>query len=220
MFQWYPAEMDDQRLSGRRGQAARNDARILAAAREVFIADADAPISAVATRAGVGISALYRRYPSKEDLLRQLCRDGLRQYVEEAEAALADEGDAWEAFASFLRRIVDADTHSLTVRLAGTFDPTEDMYADSVRAGELNRELIERTKADGGLRPDVAVEDLALILEMVAAIRPGVFGGDARTAELRQRYLSLCLDGLRAGGGPMTGAPPTDAELGRRWSRR
>src|SRR4029079_10871088 len=103
------------RLSGRRGQAARNDARILAAARDVFIADPRAPISAVAARAGVGISALYRRWPSKEALLRQLCRDGLLLYLREAEAALGDEGDGWEAFATFLRRIVDADVNSLHV---------------------------------------------------------------------------------------------------------
>jgi AcrR family transcriptional regulator len=63
-------ELENQpRLSGRRGQAARNDERILAAAREVFIADPKAPISAVAARAGVGISALYRRWPGKEDLV-------------------------------------------------------------------------------------------------------------------------------------------------------
>src|SRR6186713_171957 len=101
----------DQPLSGRRGQAAQNDERILAAARDVFMADADAPISAVARRAGVGISALYRRYPSKEDLLRQLCADGLRLYLEEAEAALADTRDPWESFAAFMRRIVAADVH-------------------------------------------------------------------------------------------------------------
>ena len=41
--------MEQQRLSGRRGQAAQNDELILAAAREVFVADADAPISAVAS---------------------------------------------------------------------------------------------------------------------------------------------------------------------------
>jgi AcrR family transcriptional regulator len=212
--------MERQRLSGRREQAARNDERILAAAREVFIADADAPISAVASRAGVGISALYRRYPSKEDLLRQLCRDGLRFYVEEAEAALADDRDPWEAFAGFLRRIVQADVHSLTVRLAGTFSPTEEMYADAVRSGELNERLVARTKARGDLRDDIQSEDLALVLEMVAAIRPGVFGDEERTAELRQRYLSLCLEGLRRSAAPLDGAPPTDDELGRRWVRR
>jgi AcrR family transcriptional regulator len=210
----------EQPLSGRRGQAIRNDERILAAAKEVFIANADAPISAVASRAGVGISALYRRYPSKEDLLRELCADGLRQYVTEAEQALAHDGDPWEALAEFLRRIVAADVHSLTVRLAGTFTPTADMFADARRSGELNDELIARAKASGGLRDDVDAEDLPLILEMVAAIRPGVFGDEERTAGLRQRYLSLCLDGLRVGETPLPGVPPTDEELGRRWVRR
>ena len=48
-------------------------------------------MSAVAARAGVGISALYRRYASKEDLLREVARDGLRRYLDEAEAAVADD---------------------------------------------------------------------------------------------------------------------------------
>jgi AcrR family transcriptional regulator len=208
------------RLSGRRGQAARNDERILAAAREVFIADPKAPISAVAARAGVGISALYRRWPGKEDLLRQLCRDGLRLYVGEAEAAVSDEGDAWDAFAGFLRRIVDADVHSLTVRLAGTFTPTEDMFADAMRSGELNERLVARTKAEGGLRSDFVAEDLTLILEQTAAIRPGIFGDARRTQELRQRYLAICLDGFRNPTAPLPGPPPSDAELGSRWARR
>ena len=56
-------------LSGRRAEAARNDQRIIDAAREVFVADSGAPIAAVAKRAGVGIGALYRRYASKEELL-------------------------------------------------------------------------------------------------------------------------------------------------------
>src|SRR5205807_6940147 len=70
-------------LSGRRRQAARNDQLILQAAREVFLANPGAPISDVARRAAVGISALYARYASKEDLLRKLCTDGLQRFVEE-----------------------------------------------------------------------------------------------------------------------------------------
>ena len=213
-------DAEQPRLSGRRSQAARNDERILAAAREVFIADPNAPISAVAARAGVGISALYRRWPSKEDLLRQLCRDGLRLYLEEAEAAIADRGDPWYAFAMFLRRIVEADVHSLTVRLAGTFTPTEEMNEDARRSGELNQQLVARTKAAGDLRGDIAAEDLTLVLEQLAAIRPGVFGDARRTEELRERYLALILDGLRSDREPLPGPPPSDAELARRWARR
>jgi hypothetical protein len=131
-----------------------------------------------------------------------------------------DEGDAWEAFATFLGRIVDADVHSLTVQLAGTFRPTEDMYADARRSGELNEELVARANASGGLRPDVTPDDLTLILEQLAAIRIGVFGDEARTRELRRRYLSLFLDGLRVSAEPLPGRPPTGEELGRRWIPR
>src|SRR3712207_7115249 len=55
------------------------------AAREVFLADPGAPIAAVAERAGVGIGALYRRYPSKDALLQRLCGDGLQAYLDAAE---------------------------------------------------------------------------------------------------------------------------------------
>src|SRR3712207_7260781 len=98
-------EMTSAPLNGRRAEAARNDWLIMDAAREVFIADPAAPIAAVAKRAGVGIGALYRRYASKEELLRRLCSEGLRRYIAEAEAALADEDDPWATFAAFMRRI-------------------------------------------------------------------------------------------------------------------
>src|SRR2546423_10456033 len=98
-------------LSGRRTQAARNDGAILEAARAVFLADPKAPIAAVAERAGVGISALYRRYANKEDLLRKLCHDGLRRFIAEAEAA-SGEPDGWQALTGFLARVVEADVHS------------------------------------------------------------------------------------------------------------
>jgi AcrR family transcriptional regulator len=202
-------------LSGRRAQAARNDERILQAAREVFVADPGAPISAVAERAGVGISALYRRYASKEELLRRLCGDGLRTYIAAAEEALADEGDPWEAFARFMRRVVDADTHSLTSRLAGTFTPTDELNRDADVAQELNQRLFERTRAAGAIRPDLDVNDLSFLFEQLASVR---LGDEARTRQLRHRYLALLLEALRhPSNPPLPGPPPTWPELHDRW---
>jgi AcrR family transcriptional regulator len=204
-------------LSGRRAQAARNDQLILKAARAVFVADPGAPIAAVAEQAGVGMSALYRRYRSKEELLRRLAGDGLRRYIAEAEAALADDGDPWAAFAGFLGRIVDADTHSFTLRLAGTFTPTRDLYDDAATAQELNVALLERTKAAGAVRADLDVNDLSFVFEQVASIR---LGDQQRTRQLRHRYLALLLDGLRAPSpGPLPGPPPTWEEVSGRWDR-
>jgi AcrR family transcriptional regulator len=198
---------------GRRQQAMRNDETILTAAREVFIADPKAPVAAVAERAGVGISALYRRYPSKEDLLRRLCHDGLRLFIAEADRA-ALEDDDWTAFAGFMQRVVDADVHSLTVFLAGTFTPTEEMGADAVAAAARATALFERARAS--MRAGVTEYDVTMLLEMCAAVRiPDAQG----TKRLRRRYLALLLDGLRADG-ELPGPPPNEGMLSWRWRAR
>jgi len=202
-------------LNGRRAQAARNDPRILAAARAVFIADPGAPIAAVAARAGVGIGALYRRYASKEALLRQLSLDGLQRYIAAAEATLADEGDPWAAFTQFMHRVVAADTHALTLRLAGTFTPTDELYREAGRAHTLTVRLFARTQVAGALRPDIAVDDLTLLWEQLAAIR---VGDEQRTSQLRQRYLALLLDALHTpAAAPLPGPAPSWDEISRRW---
>jgi AcrR family transcriptional regulator len=202
-------------LNGRRAQAARNDLRILDAARAVFTADPAAPIAAVAERAGVGISALYRRYPSKDALLQRLCLDGLNRYIAEAEAALADDGDPWTAFASFMRRCLDAGTGSLTLRFAGSFTATEELYRLGGTAHEATQRLIDRTKAAGDLRADIAVGDLSLIFEQLQAVH---VADQRRAGQLRHRYLTLLLDALHTPTAPpLPGPAPSWEEIGRRY---
>lgn len=202
-------------LSGRRREAARNDVSILDAARSVFLEDPSAPVSAVAARAGVGISALYRRYPSKDDLLRELARDGLVRYITELEAALADDRDPWTVYADCLARILDGGSQALAQRLAGTFTPTPDLSELARRASALAREVHQTAQRRGALREDVSPTDVVLLLETLSAITlPGGDGGHA----LRHRYLALLLQALRApGAGPLPGAP---AEPTGRWSAR
>jgi AcrR family transcriptional regulator len=202
-------------LRGRQAQAALNDELIQRAAREVFLADPTAPISAVAERAGVGIGALYHRYAGKEDLLRTLCRNGQEIYLTEIKRALASDEEPWEAFTGFLRRIVAANTHGLTVRLAGTFVPTAEQLALAEEMQALAIELFERVRATGVLRDDVTYLDVEFLLEFLASVK---LGSASRTAELRQRHLAVVIDGLRAGGRtPLPGEPPTWEEQTQRW---
>ncbi|MCX4098974.1 TetR/AcrR family transcriptional regulator [Nocardia sp. alder85J] len=199
-------------LSGRKAEAARNDGIILAAAREVFLADPSAPIAAVAERAGVGISALYRRYSSKEVLLGTLCLDGLRRYNAEAEAAL-DNPDDWQALVEFLDRVVAADVHSLTVRLAGTFTPGPEFMPEVQHSAELNEQILARARRSGRLRAGVTVADLGLVLEACASV---ALPDAARAAELRRRVLTLLVDGL-ATAGELPGPAPEPGEFAHRW---
>ena len=114
-----------------------------------------------------------------------------------------------------MRRIVDADTHSLVLRLAGTFAPTDEMYRNGQRAEGLSVRVLERTKAAGALRPDVEAADIALLFEQLAAVR---VADEERTRQLRRRYLALILDALRnSSGSPLPSPPPSWEEIGRRW---
>ena len=181
-------------LSGRQAQARENDQRILEAAREVFCENPEAPIAAVARRAGVGIGALYRRYRSKKSLLDRVCLEGLHRYVAAAEKALADtKGDPWVVYGRFMREIVDADTHSNVLRLAGTFKPSKSLYRAAEHAQALNLRLFNRTMSARALRADIEASDIALLFEQLASTR---LGDASRTARLRHRYLALLLDAL------------------------
>jgi len=205
-------------LSGRRREAARNDVEILAAAREVFLDDPSAPVSAVAARAKVGISALYRRWASKDELLAELARDGLVRYVTELERALADDRDPWTVYTDCLARILDGGSQALAQRLAGTFAPTPDLTELAARAGALATTVHQNAQRAGVLRADVTPGDVVLVLETLSAVTmPGADDGQP----LRRRYLALLLQALRApGAGPLPGAAPDPGGLADRWRGR
>jgi AcrR family transcriptional regulator len=200
-------------MSGRRAQAARNDLLILESAKAVFLADPGAPITAVAKHAGVGISALYSRYASKDDLLRTLCTVGLQRVIAETQRALADDRDSWTTFEDYMRRCVEADTSSMTLALAGTFTPTPDMFTLAEQANQLAQALFAKVK--DVLRPGVDVHDVSLVFEVVAAVKTS---DQQRTQQLRRRYLTAILDGLRATErGALPGPPPTWQDVSERW---
>lgn len=202
-------------LPGRKQEAARNDHTILAAAREVFLEDAGAAMATIAERARVGIGALYRRYPSKEALLRQLCYDGLRQYNAIAEQSL-ELGNGWQTLTHFLERVVEADVHSLTVKLAGTFTPDDEIVPDVMRSGELTSEIVARAHAGGRLRSDFTDQDVPWVMDACAAISTP---DPIRTIELRRRCLAVLIDGLTVRS-ELPGPPPVGADYAWRWERR
>ncbi|MHB8691916.1 MAG: hypothetical protein ACYDHH_11770 [Solirubrobacteraceae bacterium] len=97
---------------------------------------------------------------------------------------------------------------------AGKFVPTEDMFVLAERANQLGAEFFERIRR--ALRPGIEVHDLSLIFEQVVAIK---VADPDRTMQLRQRYLSVVLDGLRAKDrDSLPGPPPSWQEVSERWS--
>ncbi|MFK0293620.1 TetR/AcrR family transcriptional regulator [Streptomyces sp. NPDC090442] len=90
-----------------RVDAQRNLEHVLRAAREVFgELGYGAPMEDVARRARVGVGTVYRRFPSKDVLVRRIAEEETSRLTEQARAALGQEDDPWSALARFLRTSV------------------------------------------------------------------------------------------------------------------
>ncbi len=209
--------MEDTRTErggrGRQAEARRNDRALLDAARLVFaVHGPDAPVSAVAALAGVGIGGLYRRYAGKDELLQRLCLDSMTQQIAAAEAALEGGEEPWTALIGFVQACVSFRAGAFSV-IAGTIPVTDEMIAAAQRAHQLLEALVTRARLTGFLRPDVESVDLNQLIELFSRRRPDDEGG-------YERLLAIALDGLRAPGGePLPGSPPTWEAYARRWAR-
>lgn len=200
---------------GRQAEAARNDRLVLDAAREVFATQGEAAtVSAIAARAGVGMGSLYRRYGSKEELLRHLCTVAMEQSIEAAEAGLAAE-DPWSGLVNYIRACVSLGTGALAP-LAGTIETTARMQSIARRGMRAQEELVARARRVGPLRPDVTALDIAWLIELF-----GRFGPMKADDTVRQRLLVIALDGLCANGtNSLPGPAPSAQQYVRRWAKK
>ncbi len=215
---------------GRQAEARRNDRAVLDAARDVFSAQgADAPISAVAERAGVGVGTLYRRYGSKTELLQRMCVLAMEQGIEAAGEAL-EADDPWTGLCGYIRACVEMRSGALG-SLAGQIEMTDEMLSTARRGMTLAGEVVARAHRAGSLRPDVTALDIALLIESFSRRAPGSASPDDPGApdapseadeehNAQARLLTVAFDGLRAPGAtPLPGRAPSASRYTGRWSR-
>ncbi|MGW3985864.1 TetR/AcrR family transcriptional regulator [Streptomyces sp. NPDC004830] len=101
------ARPDGARTTPLRVDAQRNLEHVLRAAREVFgELGYGAPMEDVARRARVGVGTVYRRFPSKDVLVRRIAEEEISRLTDQARAALGQEDEPWSALSRFLRTSV------------------------------------------------------------------------------------------------------------------
>ncbi|MFI5861515.1 TetR/AcrR family transcriptional regulator [Streptomyces sp. NPDC051546] len=140
-----------------RVDAQRNLEHVLRAAREVFgELGYGAPMEDVARRARVGVGTVYRRFPSKDVLVRRIAEEETSRLTEQARTALGQEEEPWQALSRFLRTSVASGAGRLlppqVLRVGG---PGED-GADGVD-GEAARVPHQRQVVAAGGAPDLRV---------------------------------------------------------------
>ncbi|MEV0354989.1 helix-turn-helix domain-containing protein [Nocardia sp. NPDC050697] len=181
-----------QRQRRRRVDAQHNSERVLEAAIEVFTEHGlEATIPEVAARAGVGKATVYRSYPTKADLVRELALRHLAWFTELGAAALtAARTDAYRALEELLERIaarLAADRLMVEV-LSGV-----DGLADE-RLDHQLEQVVALARAQGRLRPDATAMDVQVLVSGVAR---ALIGLEIRDPAVWRRYARLALAALR-----------------------
>ncbi|MFF0147472.1 TetR family transcriptional regulator [Amycolatopsis sulphurea] len=155
-----------------RADARHNRERVLKAAREVFAAHGvDAPMSAVARRAGVGVATLYRRFPNRSALVVAAFDDQVVTCTTALEEALADPDPGHGLFV-FLKTVCTTlvtDRGFDMVSMTG-FPEAVDSGGQRTRAEEVVSTLIRRARDAGQLRADFDPADIPLLLLAVSGL--------------------------------------------------
>jgi AcrR family transcriptional regulator len=157
---------------GLRVDAERNRQRIVAAAREAFAeCGLEVPMDDVARRAGVGVGTLYRRYPTRADLIAAAFEQKMIAYAEAARDALAHP-DPWRGFCDYVGRAcaMQAEDRGFTTVLTLSFPTAKRFEAERDRSFADFMTLIDRAKAAGRLRSDFVAEDMVMVLMANAGV--------------------------------------------------
>jgi AcrR family transcriptional regulator len=196
-----------------RADAERNRKRLLDAAAEVFAERGlEASTAEIARRAGVGHGTVFRRFPTKDDLVAAIVVDRLGEITEGARALLAESPQEGRvlAFMTELVRMHVRD-HGLVEAVNGTRALADPGVHDAHSAlMDVVEELVRADRAAGLVRQDLGAFDVMALSKAVASACDPVIA----TAGWK-RYLAVVAAGIRPSEEKLPGRAPTRAQLDR-----
>ncbi|KZF13377.1 hypothetical protein A2J03_15385 [Rhodococcus sp. EPR-157] len=191
-----------------RSDAARNRERILKAARALFAEHGlNVPLEAIAERADVGIATLYRRFPTRDELIAASFEDKMRRYSEAVRDAL-ELPDGWSAFCQFVNEACAMQASDIGLRdvLTLTFPESPSLEEQRRRTADGFAEIVRRAQDEGTLRNDFVTQDFVLLLLSNA----GVISGMRNAApDAWKRHVALMIQAYRADHAAPLPDPPT-----------
>jgi len=174
-----------------RSDAARNrEALVRAATAAVHREGPLVPMATIAAGAGVGIGTLYRHFSSRDDLLDYLTHVSFEQVLANAQAAQQSATTAAEALRQFVEAAI-RQRNQLVLPLHGG-PPLRSPQTRAVREQihRILRQIIDRGRADGTIRQDVAPRDIVVFGAMLAQPRGTDPDWDTTCRRLLRTYLA------------------------------
>jgi AcrR family transcriptional regulator len=177
-----------------RADAVRNAERIVRAARQIYgEIGPEAAIETIAQRAGVGERTLYRRFPTKAELVRaaldQCIAEDLTPTIDIARGA----ADPLQGLAQLIDAAISLgarERNLLTAaRRAGSLTPDI-----STALYDALKDLAERGQRTGVVRADLAPADLPRLITMLHSVLWTMDSG----SDGWRRYVALMLDAISA----------------------
>ncbi|WP_406386050.1 TetR/AcrR family transcriptional regulator [Streptomyces sp. NBC_01618] len=188
--------MREDRNTALRPDAQRNRERILEVALAELTRAADAPLSVIAKKAGVGQGTFYRNFPNREALVLEVYRYEMQQ-VADAAAQLLRTRTPDQALREWMDRL--AQYAMAKAGLADALRKATSSYGSLAQLGHgpVTRAVTLLLKANeeaGTIRPGLTPDDFVLAIAGLWQIDPHSDWQPRAT-----RLLDLVMDGLRAG---------------------
>ena len=188
--------MNEPQSGALRADAARNRARILQAARELYaVRGLDVTLDDIADHAGVGVATVYRRFGDRNALVEALFRERLEAQADIARACL-DDPDPWRSFVTLFEsgcEELSGDVGMRQIVLSSAYG-LEGVAQARDRLVPMVDEVLTRAQAAGVVRTDLVATDIPVLFLSIAII--GELGGTA-APDVWRRVLGVMLDGLR-----------------------
>jgi AcrR family transcriptional regulator len=183
-----------------RADAARNRERIIAAAASVFAERGlEASTAEIAHRAGVGEATLFRRFPTKDDLIDAIIETRMEEVAALADAA-ADGSDPAAALEHLMQDLVKQFSRDRGFfEAAGERCMSDPKFAALREHGlEAVGRLLKRAQDAGAVRRDLSPSDISFLagsaMYAMEVSKPGL------RDDLWKRYLRVILDGMKPEG--------------------
>ncbi|WP_225849025.1 TetR/AcrR family transcriptional regulator [Streptomyces sp. HPF1205] len=180
-----------------RADAQANHDRLLEVAARAFAQHGpDASLKAIAAEAGVGIGTLYRRFPTREDLVEATYRNETDRLCASVRDLLDDRAPV-TALREWAEMFVDymLTKQGMADALPAILAAREGLRAHSRDAlGAAVTTLLEAGTTAGQIREDAAPNDVLMALGGITLI-----SGHEHQRPLASRLIALLLDGLATG---------------------